>query len=109
MRPVYLTTTNASGAIKSSPVCPPDLYISPFQVTLRTKVTGAVVYDVRYTNDDVFSPTFDPTTADWTVVTGMDDAVANAEATLISGVRGIQLVQASGAGSVTLEIVQSGR
>jgi hypothetical protein len=108
MRPITLNTADASGGVKNSAVCPMDLYISPFNVTLEAIVTGAVSYDVQYTKDDVYSPTFDATTAQWTSVTGMTAAVASAEATLISPVTAVRLVQNSGAGSVVLRILQAG-
>ena len=108
MRPVNLSTSDASGGAKSSAVCPMDRLISPFNVTLQTIVVGAVDYDVQYTKDDVFSPTFNPATAQWTTITNMDNAVADQEATLISPVTGVRLVQNGGAGSVTLRILQAG-
>lgn len=108
MRPVTLETSDASGGTVSSPVCPPDMYQHPFEISLSAVVTGVATYTVRYTLDDVFDPDFDPATANWTNVTGMDGATANANETLISPVRGIQLVQTDGDGSVQLRIVQAG-
>jgi hypothetical protein len=108
MRPVYLTTTDASGGEQTTPVCPPDIYLNPFNISLRVDVTGTVAYTVEWTNDDVFDPNFDPATAQWTPVVGMTAAVADANATLISPVRGIRMRQSSGDGSCNLAIVQSG-
>jgi hypothetical protein len=108
MRPVTLTTSDASGGAVSSAVCPPDIYLTPFQITLQTIVTGTVNYDVQYTKDDVFSTTFVVASAQWTSVTGMTGATANAEETLISPVTGIRVLQNSGSGSVSLRILQAG-
>jgi hypothetical protein len=108
MRPVYLNTSDASGGEQATPVCPPDIYLNPFNISLRADVTGVATYTVEWTNDDVFDPDFDPATAQWTAVVGMTDAVADANATLISPVRGIRMRQTAGAGSVNLAIVQSG-
>lgn len=105
MRPVYLRT---AGGAASSPVCPMDLYISPFSVTLQAKVQGTVVYDVQYTKDNVWSSSFDPATAQWTTLSGMSSATASAEATLTSPVSAIRLVQNSGSGSVELIVLQAG-
>lgn len=108
MRPVYLQTSDASGEEQITDVCPPDIYLNPFNISLRADVDGTVEYTVEWTNDDVFDPDFDPATAQWTAVAGMTAANADANATLISPVRGIRLRQTAGAGSVNLAIVQSG-
>lgn len=108
MRPVNLTTADASGGAKSSSVCVLDIYKTPFQVTLQALVTGTVAYTARYTKDDPFAAGFDPATANWTSITGMIAATASAEATLISPVRAVQLTQASGSGSVILQVIQAG-
>lgn len=105
MRPVTLTQVGPG----VSPVCPPDIYITPFEVTLQTQVTGTVAYSVEYTNDDIWSPTFNPATAQWTAVTAMPvGSTTSLQATLISPVRGIRINQASGAGTTVLKIVQAG-
>lgn len=108
MRPVTVTTVNASGGAKSSPVIPPDIYISPFQVTLDAEVTGTANYDVQYTNDDVFAVGFVAASAHWKSITAMTGSTTDAESTLISPVRGIRLIQNSGSGSVTLIVTQAG-
>lgn len=104
MRPVTLNTTGVS----VSPVCPLDFRLTPFQVTLDADVTGAATYTVEYTSDDVFATTFNPATALWHPVTGMSGAAADAEATLISPVRGVRVNQTAGAGSVRLTVIQAG-
>lgn len=105
MRPVTLTLTGPG----VSAVCPPDIYLNPFNLTLQTLVTGTVSYSVEYTKDDVFSPTFNPATANWIAVTAIPAAsTTSKEATLISPVRGIRINNASGTGTIVLQIVQSG-
>lgn len=108
MRPVRLTTSDASGGAKASSVCPMDLYISPFNVTLQTLVTGTANYDIQYTKDDVFAVGYDPSTGQWTSLTGMTGATAAAEATLISPVTAVRILQNSGTGSVRLTVLQAG-
>jgi hypothetical protein len=108
MRPVNLTTSDASGGVKVSSVCPLDIYLKPFQVTLHSVLTGAATYTAEYTEDDPFLSTFDPATAVWTPVTAMSGASANAEATLISPVRAVRLRQTAGAGSAVLQVIQAG-
>lgn len=109
MRPVLLTTTDASGGATRSATCPMDVRQAPFQVTISAIVTGTANYDVQYTKDDVWSPTFNPLTANWISVTGMAAATASAEATLISPVTAIRVVQNSGNGSMAVRIIQGGQ
>lgn len=108
MRPVTLTTDDASVDVVASAVCPMDYLISPFQVTLEAIVTGAATYTVEYTTDNPFAEDFDPATAHWIPVTNMTAAAADAEATLISPVRAIRMRQLTGAGSMELQITQAG-
>lgn len=108
MRPVTLTTSNASGGTVNSSVCPMNLYAAVFLASLSVIVTGVATYSVQYTLDDVFSSSFNPATANWTDVAGMSGGTTSAEATVDSPVRGIRLSQTAGAGSVSLRIAQSG-
>lgn len=108
MRPVTLTTSDASGGEKVSPVCPLDLYISPFNISLFAVITGAATYTVEYTGDDVYASSFNPATANWTGVTGMTAVSASTDATLISPVTAVRLRQTAGAGSVALRVLQAG-
>lgn len=108
MRPVVLTTDDASGGAVGSAVCPLDIRLTPFQVTVQVVATGTVDYDLQYTNDDVFAEGFDPATADWTTHTGMDGATASGVATLISPVSAIRLLQNSGDGSLAARVIQAG-
>lgn len=108
MRPIELTTEDASEDPVSSPVCPLDLRLTPFQVTVDCVVTGTVDYDVQYTNDDIWAEGYDPATGNWIPMTDLDGEVADAVGTLISPVRAIRLLQNSGDGSVTARVVQAG-
>lgn len=106
MRPITLSTLG----VQNTAVAPMDLYLTPFNVSLQAVITGAPTYTVEYTNDDVFSPTFNPATANWTPVAGMTAAVASANATLISPVTAIRMRQTAGAApnAVQLRITQAG-
>lgn len=108
MRPVTLTTSDASGAAKNSSVCPMDLGVTPTNISLVAVITGAATYSVQYTLDDVFSPTFDQTTAKWNDVTTMSGIAVDGQGTIVSPVTGIRLRQTAGAGSVSLRITQAG-
>lgn len=104
MRPVTLQTAGVS----ESPPCPMDVYISPFQATITTRVTGAATYSVQWTNDDVWAADFSAATAQWNPLVGMNAAIADAQETLISPVTAVRLIQTVGAGSVVARIVQAG-
>lgn len=88
---------------------PLSIAITPFQVTLQTVVTGTANYTVNYTKDDVYAAGYNPATGNWLPITGMTAATANAEATLISPVTAVQLVQNSGSGTTLLQVLQAGR
>jgi hypothetical protein len=110
MRPITQTLSDASGGAKATPVIPPDQYLTPFNISLQVTVVGAATYTVEFTNDDVWAAGYDPNgaTANWTALTGMTGAAANANATIISPVTGIRMRQTAGAGSTTLRVVQAG-
>lgn len=108
MRPVTLTTGDASGGEQITPVCPLDIRISPFQVTLQANVTGVATFTTEYTNDDVWAVGYNPATGLWFSVTDMIAATADVDATLISPVTAVRMRQTAGAGSVQLRVVQAG-
>jgi hypothetical protein len=104
MRPITLTTTG----VQVSAVCPLDIYISPFNVTLDVVLNGAATYTVEYTDDDIFAKTFNPATANWIPHADLTAKAAAAQGTLISPVRAVRLNQTAGAGSASLRVIQAG-
>lgn len=108
MRPVTVTTVDASGAAKRSTLVPLDIYVSPFNVTLDAIVSGTVNYDIQYTNDDIWASGYNPATGNWVTVTDMNDITAAAVKALVSPVRAVSILQNSGSGGVTLRVVQAG-
>lgn len=108
MRPVTVTTTDASADPVASPPVPLDIYLNPFNVSLQAVVTGTVDYDVQYTNDNIWDPAWDPDTANWTTYTDFDGETTSQSHPTTDVVRAVRLLQNSGDGSVQLTIVQSG-
>lgn len=109
MRPVYLSTSDASAGNKDSAVCPMDRGVSPTNISLVAVVTGVATYSVQFTLDDVYSPTFDPASATWIDVDTQSGIVnANSQGTIISPVSAVRLHQTAGAGSVALTVQQAG-
>lgn len=104
MRPITIAQTGAGG----SAVVPLDVYLSPFQVTLTTLVSGTVNYDIQYTSDDIWATSYNPAVGNWTSVTGLTGLTAAGEATLISAIRAVRILQNSGSGTTTLRVVQAG-
>ena len=108
MRPVYVTLIDASGGAKSKLV-PMNWRKTPFNITVRTVVvTAPVNYDIQYTADDIRDPAFTEAGANWTSLTGMAAATANAEATLISPVTCMRVLLNSGTGTLKTEIISAG-
>lgn len=106
MRPV---TVQAGASPASSPVVPLDIYLKPFEVTMQCVITGVVTYSVEWTNDDVFSPTFDPNTANWfAAAANLTAATTSQVGSLTSCVTGVRVRTTAGAGSVAMRITQAG-
>lgn len=108
MRPIRQTTLG----VTNTPVIPLDLYLVPFNVSLRAIITGAPTFTVEYTEDDVFASGYDPDagTSKWKALDGMTDAVADAYALLVSPVTAVRMRQTVGAApnGVALTVLQAG-
>lgn len=104
MRPVTYKITG----VGTSPVCPPDHYISPFNVALSVVVSGTVTYTVQYTFDDVFAAGFAPASATWVDHPSLTAQTATKDSNIAYPVRGIRLNVTAGTGSATLTIIQAG-
>lgn len=104
MRPVIYTIEG----VGTSPVFPPDHYVSPFNVTLGVTVTGTVNYTVQYTFDNVFASTFNPATANWVDHPSLTGQVVTKDSNIAYPVTGIRLSVASGTGTTRLTVIQAG-
>lgn len=107
MRPVRFTLSDASAALKTTPVYPPDNYVSPFNVAISVEVTGTADFDVEYTFDDVFAPGYDPANGNWTVHPSVNGA-ATVDGNVAYPVTGLRAVQNSGDGSIDVTFIQAG-
>lgn len=105
MRQQEITKGGGAGASAPHPL---NIEISPFQVTLEAIVTGTINYNIQYTKDKVQAAGYVAASGNWRSLTGMTGATASAEATLISPVTAVRILQNSGAGSVTLQIIEAG-
>lgn len=105
MRPVVFTVSG----VGASNVCPPDNYITPFNIALGVTVSGTTTYTVQYTFDDVFSNSFNPATAVWTNHPSLTAQTATKDSNIAYPVSGVRLITTIGTtGSATLTIIQAG-
>lgn len=104
MRPAVATTSGAS----TSSVIPLDNYRSPFNVGFGVVVTGAVVYSVQHTFDDVYAASFNPATATWFTHPSVTGLTVSSDGNYAFPVTAVRVLQASGAGSTRTTFIQAG-
>jgi hypothetical protein len=112
MRPVRVTLS-AVGV--STPIIL-DTYRNPFNVGIGVTVSGGstLSFTAQVTYDDVFSNTFNPSTAQWFAVSGLNAQGASANGLVSSPVTAIRLSVAdplpsgSFSGSATMTVIQAG-
>lgn len=107
MRPIYVSVT---GANSSSSVIPTNTYANPFNVGFGVKIiSGSVNYTIQHTFDDVWSATFNPSTATWFNHPTVAAQTSAADGNYAFPVTGIRLVgNAGNVGTAMLMLVQSG-
>jgi hypothetical protein len=109
--PVITLTKTGTGR---SSVHIPDTFEDPFNIGIGCVVsgTGTVTYSVQHTFEDVFSPTFDASTATWFSNSGITDKTANTDGNYAYPVNGISLNITAKTGTpgptVTVYILQAG-
>lgn len=104
MRPVTFLVAGPG----SSPVYPPDHYVSPFNVALSVLVSGTVNYTVQYTFDSVFARDFNPATANWVDHPSLTAQTVTRDSNIAYPVQGVRLVVNSGTGTARLIAIQAG-
>jgi len=102
MRAITVTQTGAG----STDAIPCDLYISPFNLGLGCVVDGTVNFTIQHTFDDIFDADVTPTWFDHPVLQSL---TGNTDGNYAFPVRAIRATVHSGAGSVTLTLIQAGR
>lgn len=108
MKPVTLQITG----VTNSQVVPLNHYVTPFNLGFGVSVSGAGNYTVQHTFDDVWSNSFNPSTATWfnhPTFTAITSATA-ADGNYAFPITGIRVIGNSGnAGvTVTMKLVQAG-
>ena len=108
MYPITLSTSNASGgAVTTNPIAL-DPFMSQFQATIACTVTGTANYTVQYTLDQIQADGYSPSTGNWITVTGLGTQTTSQAVALNQPVMAIRMVQNSGAGSVSMTVLQTG-
>lgn len=102
MRPITLSQTG----VGTTAVIPMDWHQVPFNVGIVCSVTGTATYTVEHTSDDVFSPSFNPSTATWLPNTGLTAQTSSKDGNYSAPCRGVRLNVASGTGTVKMTVIQ---
>lgn len=106
MRPIVLTTTDASGGTTTSSTGVLDIHGRP-QISLQLDVTGTATCTVQQTLDNVFDSTITPTWFDHPD-TNLVGATADKQGNYAFVPFAVRLRQTAGNGSARLTIIQSG-
>ena len=106
MRPITLSTSDASAGTKNSAPAVLDYYGRP-EVSLQVVVTGTVNYTVQQTLDNVLDATITPTWFSHPDANLVAQTV-NRQGNYAYIPTAVRLQQTSGSGSATLTIVQAG-
>lgn len=103
-RPMSLSTSGVS----TSNVAPLCHFVSPFNVSVDTVVTGTVVYSLQYTNDNVQAANYNPATGDWKNHPMMTGSAISDFVEFTAPAVAVRINQTSGAGSVVARVTQAG-
>jgi len=103
MRPITVVVT---GIGVSSPI-PMDYTLPNFSVGIGVVLSSTGTFTVQHTFDDIWSPTFDPTTATWFPNTGLTAKTANTDGNYAFPVKAVRLNCAANAGTITMTVIQS--
>ncbi len=106
MRPIILTTSDASGGTKTSSVAPVDIHGRP-EISLQLDVTGTATCTVQQTLDNPFDSTITPVWIDHPD-TNLVGATSDKQGNYAFVPAAVRLVQTAGNGSARLTIIQSG-
>lgn len=103
MRPITVTTTDASGGATYSNIITVDTYREYLNIGIGMTVTGTVSAKLQYTYDDPNGAS--PLWRDDATFTGK---TANFDMNWTKPVRGLRIAQASGSGSTSTVFISCG-
>lgn len=106
MRPVTLSTSDASGGTQTSAVCPMDMH-GASEVAMQLNITGTATCTVQSTMDDVYDTSITPTWIDHPD-SNLVGATGDVQGNFAFTPRAIRFQQTAGNGSAQLIINQAG-
>lgn len=106
MRPIVISTTDASGGTTTSATAPLDIHGRP-EVSLQLDITGTATCTVQQTLDNVYDSTVTPVWVDHPD-TNLVGATADKQGNYAYIPRAVRLRQTAGNGSARLTIIQAG-
>lgn len=106
MRPIILTTSDASGATQTSSTGVVDIHGRP-EISLQLDITGTATCTVQQTLDNVFDSTITPTWFDHPDA-NLVGATGDKQGNYAFVPFAVRLRQTAGNGSAKLTIIQSG-
>jgi hypothetical protein len=102
----YVAVTKA-GTGRSKIVVVDDLQC-PFSLGIAAVLTSTATFSIEYSLDDPYAEGYSAATATWFVVPNMGSLSATTGGSLSIPCRALSINVASGAGSVTMKVVQAG-
>lgn len=109
MRPVTISTSDASGGAVASDVVPVNWRAHDFNIGAQANATGTVDFDLQYTLDDIRAEGWDPATANWSPWPApFDGATGDVGGSMTIPCTAVRLLQNSGNGSVSVRLVFAG-
>ena len=106
MRPIVLSTSDASGGTKTSNSAVLDIHGRP-EVSLQAVVTGTATYTVQQTLDNLLDSSITPTWFDHPD-SSLVAATTSKQGNYAYIPAAVRLRQTAGSGSVTLTVIQAG-
>lgn len=105
MKAMQLSTS----ATSTSNVAAMNANTVPVNIEIVVRVTGTVAYNVEYTLDDIFSPSFTQGSATWFNHPTLAAAqTATKDCQITWPVTGVRINQTSGSGSTATTVLQAG-
>jgi hypothetical protein len=96
-----------TGVGASAPI-PVDFTGNPNGVSLSIIKTGTVTYTIQHTFDDIFSPTYNPSTGNWFDHDNavLVNATANANDNVFFPITAVRINQTAGSGTTNLTVLE---
>lgn len=108
MRPITVTTTDASGGATYSGIVALDTWTAPVNASIGVTVTGTVNFTVQYTLDDIQANGWTAGSGIWWSLADLTAKTASTVAMLSAPATAVRVVQNSGSGSTSTIVLQAG-